>query len=102
MTYIEHLTAHAEFLYRRGDNSLYENIYKDGSGSLLQAYLFVIDNPQKSHCFTSDRRNALYLAYSYYKHPSFLESLKECGESDISRQRLALCGRLTHSFFIED
>lgn len=96
MSYIEHLTAHAEFLRRRGDTSLYDNQSEDGSGSLLQAYLFVIDNNVKSHCFTGDRRNALYIAFSYYKNPAILESLIKCGESDISGQRLALYGRLTH------
>ena len=96
MTHIEHLTAHAEFLRRLGDTSIYDNIEADGSGSLLQAYLFVIDNPIKSHCFTSARRNALYLAYDYYKHPALLRSLRECGPSNIEGQRMALFGRLTH------
>jgi hypothetical protein len=97
MTHIEHLTAHAEFLLRRGDSSLYDHVSDDGSGSLLQAYLFVINNPIKSHCFTPDRINALYMAYHYYKHPSMLRSLQECGPGNISGQRLALYGRLTHS-----
>jgi len=96
MTYIEHLTAHAEFLSRLGDNSIYENIEKDGSGSLLKAYLFVINNPKGSHCFTPNRINALYMAYNYYKHPAMLRSLKNCGPGNISGQRLALFGRLTH------
>ncbi|MCK5103979.1 MAG: alginate lyase family protein, partial [Cyclobacteriaceae bacterium] len=96
MTHIEHLTAHAEFLLRLGDSSLYDNIANDGSGSLLQAYLYVIHNPVKSHCFTSDRINALYIAYQYYKHPAILSSLRECGPGNISGQRLALFGRLTH------
>ena len=34
MTYIEHLTAHAEFLHRLGDNTIYDNIEKDGSGNI--------------------------------------------------------------------
>ncbi len=38
MTHIEHLTAHAEFLLRRGDSSLYDHVANDGSGSLLQEY----------------------------------------------------------------
>ena len=97
MTHIEHLTAHAEFLLRMGDSSLYDNVENDGSGSLLQAYLFVINNPVKSHCFTPDRINALYMAYQYYKNPALLRSLKECGPGNISGQRLALFGRLTHS-----
>jgi hypothetical protein len=96
MTYIEHLTAHAEFLRRLGDSSLYDNMEKDGSGSLLNAYLFVIDNPGGSHCFTPNRINALYMAYNYYKHPAMLRSLKNCGPGNISGQRLALFGRLTH------
>ena len=96
MTYIEHLTAHAEFLHRRGDNSLYDNIEKDGSGSLLKAYMFLINNPKGSHCFTPDRRNALYMAYDYYKNPALLKSLRDCGPGNISGQRLALFGRLTH------
>lgn len=96
MTYIEHLTAHAEFLHRRGNNALYDHACEDGSGSLLQAYLFVIDNPKGSHCFTTNRRNALYIAYNYYLHPALLQSLKKCGPGDISGQRLALFARLTH------
>jgi hypothetical protein len=96
MTHIEHLIAHAEFLHRLGDNSIYNNEASDGSGSLLQAILFVIDNPIKSHCFTLDRMNALYIAYHYYKHQSILKSIEECGPSNISGQRLALYGRLTH------
>lgn len=95
MTFIEHLTAHAEFLRRLGDTSLYDHVANDGSGSLLQAYLFVIDNPVKSHCFTSNRINALYLAYDYYRHPAMLAALEECGPGNISGQRLALFGRLT-------
>lgn len=96
MTYIEHLTAHAEFLHRLGDNTIYDNIEKDGSGSLLKAYHFVIDNPKGSHCFTSSRINALYMAYNYYKDPAMLHSLENCGPRNISGQRLALFGRLTH------
>ena len=96
MTHIENLTAHAEFLLHRGDSSLYEHVAKDSSGSLLQAYLFVTDNPVKSHCFTPDRINALYVAYHYYKHPAMLRSLKKCGPGNICGQRLALYGRLTH------
>jgi hypothetical protein len=96
MTSIEHLTAHAEFLHQLGDNTLYDHVANDGSGSLLQAYLFVIDNPIKSHCFSRDRMNALYMAYHYYRHPAMLKSIQECGPGSISGQRLALYGRLTH------
>ncbi len=96
MTHIEHLTAHAEFLLRRGDSSLYDHVANDGSGSLLQAYLFLIDNPKKSHCFPAARINALYMAYHYYKSPVMLKSLKECGPGSIEGMRLALFGRLTH------
>ena len=96
MTHIEHLTAHAEFLNRLGDSSLYDHMEADGSGSLLQAYMYVINNPIKSHCFTENRINALYIAYRYYQHPAMLQSLKECGPGNISGQRLALFGRLTH------
>lgn len=100
MTHIEHLTAHAEFLRRRGDNSIFDHIAADGSGSLLQAYRFVIDNPLGSHCFTDDRRNALFMSYNYYQHPALLRSMEECGESTIAGQRLALYGRLTHPVII--
>jgi len=96
MTSIEHLTAHAEFLRRRGDRSIFDHVSADGSGSLLQAYRFVIDNPLGSHCFPSGTRNALYVAYRYYEHPALLRSIEECGESNIEGHRLALYGRLTH------
>ncbi len=96
MTHIEHLTAHAEFLRRQGNTSIYDHEEPDGSGSLLQAYRFIIDNPIQSHCFTLDRRNALYIAYDYYKHPALLKSLQECGPASIMGQRMALYARLTH------
>lgn len=96
MTHIEHLTAHAEFLRRLGDNSLYDSVENDGSGSMFQAYMYVINNPNKSHCFTPNRINALYMAYQYYKDPAMLKSLKDCGPGNISGQRLALFGRMTH------
>jgi hypothetical protein len=97
MTHIEHITAHAEFLHRQGDKSLYDNVEPDGSGSLLKAYLFVIDNPNQSICFTPDHMNALYMACRYYENPALLRSLTECGPGSISGHRLALFGRLTHS-----
>jgi hypothetical protein len=100
MTHIEHLTAHAEFLRRRGDHSIFDHVAADGSGSLLQAYRFVMDNPLGSHCLTNDRRNALYMAYNYYRHPALLRSMEACGESNIEGQRLALYGRLTHPVMI--
>ncbi len=101
MTYIEHLTAHAEFLRRRGDNSLFDYMANDGSGSLLKAFLFVVANQKGAHCFTQDRRNALYLAYGYYKHAALLQSILDCGPANIYGQRLALFGRLTHPLKIE-
>lgn len=100
MTHIEHLTAHAEFLKRLGDNSLYDQVENDGSASLFQAYMYVINNPIKSHCFTKNRINALYMAYNHYKDMAILNSLKECGPGNISGQRLALYGRLTHPLTI--
>jgi len=36
------------------------------------------------------------MAHQYYKHPAMLKSLKDCGPGNISEQRLALFGRLTH------
>ncbi len=96
MTYIEHLVAHAEFLRRRGDTSLYDHVAEDGSGSLLQAILFVVDNHLGSHCFTADRRSALYMAYDYYNHYALLRSIQQCGVGHIMGQRLALYGRLSH------
>jgi len=96
MTHIEHLTAHAEFMLRRGDSSLYDHVADDGSGSLLKAYLFVVDNPIKSHCFTPDRINAQYVAAKYYQHPALLRSLRQCGPGNVIGQRLALYGQLTH------
>lgn len=98
MTYVEHLTAHAEFLLRRGDPLLYNLVFADGSGSLLRAIRFVIDNPIKSHPWESNRRGALYIAYRYYRDPSIARSLKQSGPGTIEGQRLSLFGRLTHQF----
>lgn len=98
MTYVEHLTAHAEFLLRRGDPLLYNLVFPDGSGSLLKAIRFVIDNPIKSHPWESSRRGALHIAYMYYRDPSIARSLKQSGRGTIDGQRLSLFGRLTHQF----
>lgn len=97
-SYIEHLTAHAEMLRRRGDSSLYDMVFDDGSGSLLQAYRYVLDNPHGSHPFSDVHISALYIAHRYYQHPGLRRSLEAQGPGDIEGHRLALFGRLTHDF----
>jgi len=69
ITEIDHLVFHAEYLRRRGDLSLFNNLQADGSGSLLKAILFVIDNPinpAMSYDWQAYKVGILSVAYAYY------------------------------------
>jgi hypothetical protein len=64
------LIGHAELALRRGDSRLFDNMQKDGSGSLLKAIKFVIDNPvrpDKSYDWKPEKKAALWAANRYYR-----------------------------------
>jgi hypothetical protein len=108
---IAHLSGtvlEAEVLLRRGDNSLFNNMKGDGSGSILHAILYVIDNPYDpnppTHSFDwlDSRKSILEIAYRYYRHPSIA---KQLGIGTSSRNidsdgnsAMPHFGTLTHGF----
>lgn len=70
MTFLQGAVMHAEFLLRRGDSSLYDNMAEDGSGSILRAIHFVIDNQAdsgKSHDWRSSAKPTLEVTFRYYR-----------------------------------
>lgn len=99
MIHIEFLIAHAELALRRGDASLYNNIAPDGSGSILRAIKFIIQNPTKSSAsydWDINRKAQLYVAYRYYRDPAIHAQLMK-GDALRAGQIISY-GRLTHGF----
>jgi len=96
ITEIDHLVFHAEYLRRRGDLSLFNNMASDGSGSLLNAILFVIDNPvnpSKSYKWQAYKGGVLNVAYAYYHD----ERLREAVDANsIERGGMISFGQITH------
>lgn len=75
---VELLTMHAEVLRREGDPSLYELWTDAREPALLQAILFVIDNPTSGgrSWDWGVRTGALRVAYRYYRDPRLAEQLE--------------------------
>jgi len=62
------MLQHAELLWRRGDDSIYENTTKSGAGSLLRAIHFLIhnpNNPSKSVDWKEDKKQSFEFMYRY-------------------------------------
>ena len=97
MTHVEALVAHAELALRRGDRSLYDNAAPDGSGSILRAIQFVIDNPAASYDWDEHRRSMLFVAYRYYRDPAIRAQLRRDGES-LRSGDVVTFAQLTHDF----
>jgi hypothetical protein len=93
---IDDLVFHAEFLRRRGNTMLFDNVAPDGSGSILRAILFVIDNPanpEQSYEWPVYKTGILTVANQYYQsetiaHEIYTESLERGG--------MIAFGQLTH------
>ncbi len=104
MTFLEGIVHHAEFLLRRGDKAIYENMADDGSGSLLRAIHFIIANPvrpDKSTYYKDNHLPSLEVAFRYYRDEAMAEQL-HFGQSDRfiggkSGQMLHF-GTITHGF----
>ena len=103
-TYLQGTILHAELLLRRGDRSLYENIAADGSGSLVRAIHFLIQNPKtpgKSVGWSERDKPSLEVTYRYYRDAASAAELR-VGQRDRfighrSRQMLHF-GTVTHGF----
>ncbi len=70
MTHLAGTISHAEFLLRRGDSSLYDNLSSTGRGSLLRAIYFLLHNPNdatKSVDWKESHKMYLEFCYRHYK-----------------------------------
>jgi hypothetical protein len=103
-THLQSTIMHAEFLLRRGDRSLYDNITSTGAGSLHRAILFLLHNPNdtsKSAPWWGTARQPLEMAYRYYRDPYIA---KQLGIGTTSRYiggangQMAHFGTITHGF----
>lgn len=96
VTQIDHLVFHAEFLRRRGETMIYDNMEVSGAGSLLNAILFVIDNPvdpDKSYNWPPYKIGILSVAYQYYKHELLRD---EIDTASLTRGGMIAFAQLTH------
>jgi hypothetical protein len=90
------LVFHAEFLRRRGETMIYDNMEASGAGSLLNAILFVIDNPSdpvKSYNWPLYKIGILSVAYQYYKHELLRD---EIDTGSLTRGVMIAFAQLTH------
>jgi len=104
VTHIQGLVMHAELLLRRGDTSIYEHMSEDGSGSLLRAIHFIINNPvkpEKSVPWDKRANQVLEVTYRYYQD---VPSAKQLGIGQPDRfiggpnQQMFHFGTVTHGF----
>jgi hypothetical protein len=113
ITAITAIVQHAELLWRRGDNSIYENMTAAGSGSLLKAIHFLIHNPNdpsKSLPWKENKKNALEFANYYFTatgHPDpYLASELRLRKKDRfvggENGRMLHFGTLTHGFAVNE
>ncbi len=75
-THLGPAMSHAEFLLRRGDTAIYDNITSSGAGSLLRAIYFVIHNPNNTAAslpWKWNRRQGLEMVYRYYASQGHLD-----------------------------
>lgn len=104
--HLQALVAHAELLYRRGDAGLYTNVHSDGSGSILKAINFVIDNPTnpaKSTYFKENHMPVLEPAYRFYRTEAMCRQLHCQNEPPLrfiggASGQLLHFGTITHGF----
>ncbi len=69
----------AEFLWHRGDTSMYNLTSSTGMGSIKKAIYFIINNPQNASGIDWDgyRKDHLYVSARYYKDPIILNKAKQ-------------------------
>lgn len=96
ITHTDFLILTAEFLWHRGDTSLYNQIAANGQGSLKNAINFVINNPKNAAGITweSYRTNHLYVANRYY-HDSKMREVANTTPNDAKGTFIAFA-HITH------
>lgn len=93
---IDDLVFHAEFLRRRGNTMLFDNVAPDGSGSILRAILFVIDNPtnpERSYEWPGYKIGILNVANQYYRNEAIERGFHT---HSLERGGVISFGQLTH------
>lgn len=96
ITQIDHLVYHAELLRRRGDTRIYNNIEATGGGFLLNAILFLIDNPVNTDAsveWETYKTGILNVANSYYHDDRLQEAYYT---NSVERGSLVAFGQITH------
>jgi hypothetical protein len=97
ITHVEQMVFHAEYLSRRGNFTIYNNMATDGTGSLLKAILFVIANPVNgtySYDWTTSKRGVLFVANTRYRNNSITAELTP--STTVRRGSLVAFAELTH------
>lgn len=95
ITHIDHLVFHAEYLRRRGNLSIYNNLETTGGGSLLNSILFIIENPESEDKIEWDayKTGILYVANAYYQDQRLQKALYT---DSIERGGMVALGQITH------
>lgn len=76
ITHLGGTIPHAEMARRRGDNRLFENGKSDGSGSILNAIHYIIDNDYgRSFNWIYHNKTILYPAQQYYDDPQIARQI---------------------------
>lgn len=95
--HVQLLVLHAELLRRDGDPSLYTAESAPGAPAILQAILFVIDNPDpegRSWPWPDARLGTLVVASGFYDHPALADAAD--GGETFRGGRLLPYARVTH------
>ncbi len=103
-THLQGTFMHAEFLLRRGDKSLYDNLTATGAGNPKRAVLFVIHNPSDpNHSQPWKMSNdgpTMEFAYRYYRDTYMAQQLGIGGTRYIGGKsgQMLHFGTITHGF----
>lgn len=103
MTYLQGTVMHAEFLLRRGDRSIYDNITSSGAGSLKRAIHFLLNNPNdtsKSVVWREGQKQTLEMTYRYYRDSYMGKELRLNSTRYVGGKsgQMLHFGTLTHGF----
>lgn len=107
-TYTELITqffvATGELLLRRGDSSVFDNAASDGSGSILNALLFIMHNTSggvdHSGLWETSHVGTLEVAYRYYRDPYVWTNMNQCGGRCIDEATITSSGTNSGSRYV--
>lgn len=95
-THTDSLIIMADFLWHRGDTSLYTLISDSGMGSIKKAIHFIINNPNNASTINWEwyRRGHLYVANRFY-HDAYIRNVANSADPDAYGTFLAFA-QITH------